>query len=68
MHIEPYPTPNIIEQDLRELLDAVDFADEIWFGSWNYNNLAKQYPGFREFYDEQSAILSRFLSTRQDSL
>jgi len=68
VHIEPYPTPNIIEQDLRELLDAVDFADEIWFGSWNYNNLAKQYPGFREFYDEQSAILSRFLSTRQDSL
>lgn len=35
------------EQDLRELLDAVDFADEIWFGSWNYNNLAKQYPGFQ---------------------
>ena len=64
VHIEPYPTPNIIEQDLRELLDAVDFADEIWLGSWNYNNLARQYPHYREFYGEQSAILSRFLATR----
>ena len=65
VHIEPYPTPNIIQQDLRDLLDAVDFADEIWLGSWNYNNLAKQYPGHKEFYEEQSAILSRFLAIRQ---
>ena len=65
VHIEPYPTPNIIEQDPRELLDSVDFADEIWLGSWNYNNLAKQYPGYREFYEEQLAILSSFLADRQ---
>jgi hypothetical protein len=65
VHIEPYPTPNIIEQDLRELLDTVDFADEIWLGSWNYNNLAKQYPGYRVFYEEQLAILSSFLADRQ---
>ena len=64
VHIEPYPTPNIIEQDLHKLLDAVDFADEIWLGSWNYNNLAKQYPGYKEFYEEQSAILNRFLTSR----
>jgi DNA repair photolyase len=65
VHMEPYPTPNIIEQDLRELLDTVDFADEIWLGSWNYNNLARQYPLYKEFYEEQSAILSRFLATRR---
>lgn len=64
VHIEPYPTPNIIEQDLGELLDTVSFADEIWFGGWNYNNLAKQYPGYSEFYEEQSAIVNRFLTTR----
>lgn len=65
VHIEPYPTPNIIEQDLYELLDTVAFADEIWFGGWNYNNLVKQYPGYRDFYAAQSAIVSRFLATRR---
>ena len=64
VHMEPYPTPNIIEQDLGELLDAVSFADEIWFGGWNYNNIVKQYPDPKKFYDEQSAIVRRFLATR----
>ncbi len=63
VHIEPYPTPNIIEQDLSELLNAVDFADEVWLGRWNYNNLVKQYPDYSNFYNEQSAVVSRFLST-----
>ncbi len=64
VHIEPYPTPNIISQDLSELLETVDFADEIWFGGWNYNNIVKQYSGYQEFYREQSAIVTCFLSTR----
>jgi len=64
VHMEPYPTPNIIEQDLAELLDAVSFADEIWFGGWNYNNIVKQYPDPKKFFDEQSAIVRRFLATR----
>ena len=27
--IEPYPTPNMVEQNLHEILEAVDFADKI---------------------------------------
>jgi len=64
VHIEPYPTPNIITQSLQELLEAVAFADDIWFGGWNYNNIVKHYPGYRDFYDEQSAIFNRFLAAR----
>lgn len=64
VHIEPYPTPNIIKQNLQELLEAVAFADEIWLGGWNYNNIVKHYPGYRDFYVEQSAILNRFLAAR----
>jgi DNA repair photolyase len=64
VHIEPYPTPNIIGQDLSLLLETVDFADEIWFGRWNYNNIIRQYQGYREFYDRQAAIVSRFLAAR----
>ena len=30
--IEPYPTPNLIQQDLLTILDAVSFANRIIFG------------------------------------
>ena len=35
--IEPYPTPNFIEQDLNEILEAISFCDKIIFGRLNYN-------------------------------
>ena len=64
VHIEPYPTPNIIKQDLQEILETVDFADEIWFGGWNYNKRIKEHKDYKVFYREQSDIVRRFLSTR----
>jgi DNA repair photolyase len=30
--IEPYPTPNLIKQDLLEILDAVSFVNKVIFG------------------------------------
>ena len=30
--IEPYPTPNLIKQDLLEILNRVNFVDKIIFG------------------------------------
>lgn len=54
MSVEPYPTPNIIEQDILEILDAVSFTDRIIFGRTNYNPLVSQYPNFREFYNKLS--------------
>ncbi len=52
--IEPYPTPNIIEQDIDEILDAVGFTDRIIFGRTNYNPLIPQYSGYKEFYNRLS--------------
>ena len=49
--IEPYPTPNIFDQDLEEILQAVSFVDKIVFGKWNYNNAATQYPNAKNFYN-----------------
>jgi len=60
VHIEPYPTPNVIKQDLQELLETVSFADEMWFGGWNYNSRIKEYKDHKEFYREQSEIVRRF--------
>lgn len=50
--IEPYPTPNIIEQDLEEILDAVSFADHFIFGKMNYNPLVSKYHAHKNFYNE----------------
>ena len=35
--IEPYPTPNIVNQRLDEILEEVSFVDKIIFGRLNYN-------------------------------
>jgi DNA repair photolyase len=35
--IEPYPTSNIVEQDLSDILNKLSFVDKIIFGKMNYN-------------------------------
>jgi DNA repair photolyase len=63
VHIEPYPTPNIIEQDLSALLEAVAFVEHVFFGRWNYNRRVSDYPGEGAFYREQAAIVRKFCET-----
>lgn len=62
--IEPYPTPNIIEQDLKKILEAVIFANKIIFGRTNYSKLASAYKMHKQFYNEQSKIVSEFCEQR----
>jgi DNA repair photolyase len=64
VHMEPYPTPNIIEQDLASILDAVAFADSLYFGIWNYNAIVKKYAAWGEFYAEEEAKARRFCRER----
>lgn len=58
--IEPYPTPNMIEQDLHEILDAVSFTDRIIFGRTNYSKVANAYEGHKHFYNECAAEVIAF--------
>ena len=60
VHMEPYPTPNIIQQELIEILEAVSFADTIQFGGWNYNNLPKQFPEYEKFYKSKAVLVKQF--------
>lgn len=46
--IEPYPTPNIIEQDFSEILNAVSFTDKIIFGRLNYNKRVSEYKDYKK--------------------
>jgi DNA repair photolyase len=60
VHIEPYPTPNIVEQYLEDILKAVEFVDHIYFSGWNYNPQVKQFPHYPEFYINQANLVRRF--------
>ena len=62
--IEPYPTPNMIEQNLHELLEAVSFTDRIIFGRTNYSKIANAYKGHKHFYNECAAEVISFCQER----
>ena len=49
--IEPYPTPNIIDQDLSEILETVKFTDRIIFGRTNYSKTVNAYKDNKHFYN-----------------
>ena len=50
--IEPYPTPNFIEQDLNEILDAISFCDKIIFGRLNYNKKVSEYKDHKAYFNK----------------
>ncbi|MFH0971113.1 MAG: radical SAM protein [Candidatus Micrarchaeota archaeon] len=49
--MEPYPTPNIVKQNLGEVLETVGFADRIIFGKLNYNVQSKVFEDNESFYE-----------------
>jgi DNA repair photolyase len=58
--IEPYPTPNIIEQDLEEILDKVNFVDKIIFGRLHYNKMVSEYKEYKKFYNECADFVANY--------
>jgi predicted ribosomally synthesized peptide with SipW-like signal peptide len=49
--IEPFPTPNIIQQDLNNLLNELSFVDRIIFGQLHYSKSVSAYPDHVAFYN-----------------
>jgi DNA repair photolyase len=58
--IEPYPTPNMVKQDLKDILERLYFVDKIVFGKMNYNSKVSQYEGYEKFYEECAEIVAEF--------
>lgn len=58
--MEPYPTPNLVEQNLEELLLKVSFVDKIIFGKLNYNIKSTQFKGGKNFYDSCAELVTSF--------
>lgn len=62
--IEPYPTPNIIEQDFSEILNAVSFTDKIIFGRLNYNKRVSEYKDYKKYFNELAQQVIDFCISR----
>lgn len=62
--IEPYPTPNLLQQDLADILEAVSFVDKIIFGRMNYNKDVSSYKGNKQFYNEKATEVIKFCEER----
>jgi DNA repair photolyase len=62
--MEPYPTPNIVKQDIDEILEEISFVDKIVFGKWNYNKLISSYKNRKEFFNEAASRVLDFCKIR----
>lgn len=58
--VEPYPTPNLINQDLRKILEEISFTDKIIFGRTNYSKEISSYKGHKEFFDKEAQSVIDF--------
>lgn len=58
--IEPYPTPNIVTQDLQTLLENVSFVDKIIFGRTNYSKEVSSFTNHKAFYNNAAEQVIRF--------
>ena len=61
--IEPYPTPNFIEQDLNEILEAISFCDKIIFGRLNYNKKVSEYKDHKAYFNKLAGQVIAYCET-----
>lgn len=63
--IEPYPTPNIIEQDLINILDSINFVDKIIFGRLHYNKVVSEYKNYKEYYNNCAKCVRKYCKDKK---
>lgn len=62
--MEPYPTPNFIEQNLNDILERLSFTDKIIFGRMHYNKKVSEYKEYKTFYNKCAKEVISFCETR----
>lgn len=65
--IEPYPTPNFIEQNIDDILNEVSFCDKIIFGRMHYNKKVSEYKEHKKFFNETAQKVIEFCRERNIS-
>ena len=58
--MEPYPTPNLVEQNLQKILSKICFVDKIIFGKLNYNVISSQFKDNGLFYEDCARQIIEF--------
>jgi DNA repair photolyase len=58
--MEPYPTPNISEQRISELLERIAFVDKIIFGRLNYNVKSTSFKNHKDYYNDLASKVIEF--------
>jgi len=58
--MEPYPTQNLVRQDLPKILKEISFVDKIIFGKLNYNVESTQFGDDGNFYQNHAEIVIGF--------
>jgi len=64
--IEPFPTPNIGEQDLSAILQKISFVDKIVFGRMNYNPQVLRYRDWQAFYEMCTCLVTDFCKKQKN--
>lgn len=58
--MEPYPTPNLVKQDLLKILNQIKFVDKIIFGKLNYSVKVTEFQDKKDFYNDCSDTVINF--------
>ncbi len=62
--VEPYPTPNLITQDISSILKIISFTDKIIFGRTNYSKEITSYSNHKAFYNKEAQSVIDFCQDR----
>lgn len=60
--MEPYPTPNLVKQNLDQILHGISFVDKIIFGRTNYSKEVSSYTDHKVFYNDLAKEVITFCS------
>lgn len=58
--MEPYPTPNLIEQDVADILQRIKFVDRLVFGRTHYDKRTSSYSTVFSYYAKTAAYVENF--------
>jgi len=58
--MEPYPTQNLVKQNLRKILEEISFVDKIIFGKLNYNVKSTRFSPNDNFYHNHAEMIIEF--------
>lgn len=62
--MEPYPTPNLVNQNLNKILEKISFVDKIVFGKLNYNVKTSLFKENATFYEGCAQTVISFCEER----